>query len=278
MEFDLNEMSQLAESDGTGVDLYANIHKALRAMMTDSLLAIGRMDPLDEVDLARGTGMLLETLDFCTLHMEHETEFVNTALEARVPGAGAQIAHEHEAQLQRAALLGLAVAMLRGAPLEQREARATELYGDLALFVANNFLHMHMKATAHAAILRDHFTEEELIHIHDRLLVSIPLGELVGGLRWMLPFASPSERTRIVAKLEQKVSESTLKIVLTSVRPHLSEREWGKLTRSLDPFPNTGFAEAEWDDSSHWKALRAARHRVAAQPSGPLTAVDFVVP
>lgn len=53
MKFTQQEMKQLAEaSQAAGrEDLYAGIHKALRAVMAECLLAVGRADPTDPQDV-----------------------------------------------------------------------------------------------------------------------------------------------------------------------------------------------------------------------------------
>jgi hypothetical protein len=44
MKIDTHEMRQVAAAQAPRMDLYAGIHKALRALMADTLLAVGRMD------------------------------------------------------------------------------------------------------------------------------------------------------------------------------------------------------------------------------------------
>ena len=96
MKIDTQEMRQVAATQAPRMDMYAGIHKALRALMADTLLAVGRMDGGDDLELAQTTQRVVELLDFCSSHLAHENEFVHAAIEARAPGASAAIAHEHE--------------------------------------------------------------------------------------------------------------------------------------------------------------------------------------
>ena len=68
MKIDTNELQQLTEA-APRFDLYGGIHKALRALMGDTLVAVGRMDCDDELELARTTERVMELLDFCLLHL-----------------------------------------------------------------------------------------------------------------------------------------------------------------------------------------------------------------
>ena len=54
MKIDTQEIAEIAATQPAvpRVDLYAGIHKALRAFMTDTLLGLGRMDVEDDLDFA----------------------------------------------------------------------------------------------------------------------------------------------------------------------------------------------------------------------------------
>ena len=96
MKLDPKELASVAAASAPRVDMYSGIHKALRALMADTLLAVGRMDADDGLERAQVTERVLELLQFCAGHLQHENEFVHAAIEARAPGASAQIGHEHE--------------------------------------------------------------------------------------------------------------------------------------------------------------------------------------
>jgi hypothetical protein len=101
-------------TDAPRVDMYAGIHKAMRALMADTLLALGRMDCDDGLELAQTTQQVLALMDACASHLKHENEFIHAALEARAPGASAVIAHEHDDHLAHIGrLAGAATALLR---------------------------------------------------------------------------------------------------------------------------------------------------------------------
>ena len=130
--------------------MYSGIHKALRAFMADTLLAVGRMDPADEADVGQVSTRVLELVAVCAGHLQHENDFVHAAIEARAPGASAAIAHEHEHEdhVKHIARLSDLVVVLRAAVPEARGTAAARLYRELALFMAENFEHMHVEETA----------------------------------------------------------------------------------------------------------------------------------
>ena len=234
MKNDTQEMRQVAAAQAPRVDMYGGIHKALRAMMADTLLAVGRMDTDDALELAQVTERVLTLLDSCASHLKHENEFVHAAIEARAPGASERIAHEHDEHEKEIASLAGAVAELRGCGAEQRAAVALDLYRALSLFVAENYQHMHVEETAHNAVLWARYTDAELLEIHDRLVASIPPAEMMAVARWMVPFMNPAERAGLLGGIRQNAPAPAFQAILDTVRPHLTESEWAKLARALD--------------------------------------------
>ncbi|MDM0034174.1 hemerythrin domain-containing protein [Variovorax sp. J22P271] len=233
MNIDPRELRHVAEATAPRVDMYAGIHKALRALMADTLLAVGRMDSEDALERAQVTQRVLELLDFCRSHLKHENDFIHPALEARAPGASGQIAHEHEEHLRAIVALAQQTTALLQCEAGGCPAAALALYRALSLFIAHNFEHMHVEETAHNAVLWARYTDAELIEIHDALVASIPPDEMMYVLRWMVPFMNPIERAAMLGDMRAHAPAPAFAAALEVVRPHLGEREWAKLGLSL---------------------------------------------
>lgn len=237
MKIDSQELRQVAATQAPRLDMYGGIHKALRALMADTLLAVGRMDSEDELEFAQVSQRVVELLDFCASHLKHENDFVHPAIEARAPGASDVIAHEHEAHEQHIAALHDMVEAARAATAGQRGLLSQDLYRSLALFIADNFQHMHVEETAHNAVLWARYTDAELVAIHDALVASIPPDEMMFAARWLVPFMNPAERVGLLSDIRAKAPAPAFQAILDTVRPHLSHAEWAKLARSLDLVP-----------------------------------------
>ena len=192
-----------AAQSSTRVDLYVGIHKAMRAMMADALLAVGRMDPLDAVERNAVGARVLDLLDFCMSHLRHENQFVHTAIEARAPGASEAVAQDHVEHEANIARLKAVTETLRGSTdASGATSAALGLYRDLALFVAENFQHMHTEETAHNTVLWARYTDAELMGIHGALVASIPQVEMLRTMRWLVPYMNPGERTAMLAGMQ----------------------------------------------------------------------------
>lgn len=219
-------------------DMYAFIHKALRVQMSDTLAACGRLDPNDAEEVAERAAQLRALLDACRSHLAHENEFIHAAIEARAPGAAAVTAGDHDHH--RAALKALDAALstlLAADDVPARAAAAHALYRRLALFVADNFQHMEVEERDNNAALWAHYSDEELVAIHDRLVASIPPQELAAILRWLLPSIAAPERAAVLGDMAQKAPPAVFAGLLQLARQHLSPRDWFKLTLALGPMP-----------------------------------------
>lgn len=243
MKIDPKELNHVAAAEAPRFDMYAGIHKALRALMADTLLAVGRMDVDDELEGAQVTQRVLELLEFCASHLKHENEFLHTAIEARAPGASEAIAHDHEEHLRHIAELSQLVGELRAGDPAQRPRLALRLYHALSLFIAGNFQHMHVEETAHNAVLWARYTDAELLAIHDALIASIPPEEMMFTARWIVPFQNPRERAALVGGMRASAPPAAFEALLDTVRPHLATHEWAKLARALGLAPVPGLVE-----------------------------------
>ena len=125
MKIEPRELAEIAatQSAAPRVDLYAGIHKALRAFMTDTLLGLGRMDVEDDLDFAQGCQRVAQLLDVLQAHLEHENRFVHSAIEARAQGGSLVVADEHEGHERAILRLVRAVADLMACARADRAPR-----------------------------------------------------------------------------------------------------------------------------------------------------------
>lgn len=235
MKIDTREIAEIAAAQPAEPreNLYAGIHKALRAFMADTLLGLGRMDVDDELEFTQGCQRVAQLLEMCQAHLEHENRFIHPAIEARAPGASQTAGDDHQGHEQAIQRLARALHGLAGCARSARAAHAHALYHELALFVAHNFEHMHLEETAHNAALWQHYTDAELQAVHGALVSSIPPGEMMLVMRWMLPCMAPAERLALLAGMRQQAPQEAFGAVLDVVRPQLTAREWDKLMAGL---------------------------------------------
>jgi hypothetical protein len=221
----------------TRFDMYAFIHKALRAMMTDAVVALGRLDVNEAEDMAQTLARLRALLSACASHLQHEEDFIHPVIEARLPGAARLTTDDHRHHRVQIAALESAVGALEQASLGQRAMLAHALYLALAAFVADNLQHMQIEERDNNAALQAAYTDEELLAIHDRLVASIPPQEMAATLRWMLPNLSAPERAALLGGMALSLPRAAFDGVLVLARQNLNPRDWLKLMMALGPMP-----------------------------------------
>lgn len=216
------------------LDLYAGIHKAMRAMMADLVTAAGRMDPDDGRDVHATLERVAEGLHLAEEHLRLEDRFMHPALEAKRPGASARAALEHAGHEEEFARLREAVADLRAAAGPARRTAAYRLYLALARWMAGNFLHMEYEELHHNPVLWETYTDEELGALHARLLAAVPPPDMMAVQRWMVPSIDHAERVAQFTGLRRGAPAAVFERVLAIARETLGEGDWEKLSRALD--------------------------------------------
>ncbi len=209
-------------------DLYAAIHKGLRACMSHVLVRVGRLDAHDAAEVAEVGAELQMLLTVCRHHVEHEETMIHPALRERAPGCCDAIADDHVGHRQTIDALEARLAELPGRP----DAVAA-LYRELGEFVAHNLEHMQREEREHNAALWATHTDEELLAIERRIVASLTPIEHEFGARWMLPHLTPAERARLVGAMRAEAPAAVFEGLLAGLRPLLGGRDWAKLARAL---------------------------------------------
>jgi hypothetical protein len=203
-------------------DIYATIHKAMRHRMGVTLLRIGNMDANDAVDCRQALDEFEGLLVLCVDHIQHENDFIHPAIEALLPGASTCVADQHEDHLKDIARLRDEASCLEAeVDPTTRRVLAVRLYRQLALFIADNFQHMHLEETANNAALRDLYTDESIIKLHDRLLASVAPDAHLALLRWTFPAMTPAERSDMLSNAAKRMPADAFRVLLATANESL---------------------------------------------------------
>ena len=215
------------------VDLYAGIHKALRLMMSRTLTRVGSTDPTEADQVAGALDQVTSLLALCELHLKDENQFVHPALERAQPGSAARIAAEHDHHAESIADLRDLAALVADSRDCARAAALGRLYRALALFVADNFLHMHIEETAHNAVLWASYDDAELMAIEQSIVASIPPAAMAESLHWFFPALHAGERAAMLAGMRQGMPPEPFQGILEIARASLRQDEHARLIRAL---------------------------------------------
>lgn len=228
------EPTETAAANSARFDIYRNVHKGLRAFMSDTLMRVARMDPDDPGERDPVLFQVRQLLEILDAHIKHENEHVHPAIEARCSGSSQQITGEHESHHQAIARVEARLEAIGNARQRQaRGAAALALYRELALFIGENFEHMEAEESLHNSALWATYTDEEIHGIHQRLLSAVEPAKMAIFLRWIVPNLSHPERCEMLAGMQQGMPPEAFEKVLELVRPHLGTRDWSKLGSAL---------------------------------------------
>jgi Hemerythrin HHE cation binding domain len=214
-------------------DEYRFIHKALRLFMADTLAAVGRMDPADPSDIADTIKQVRDLLASCRSHLEHENAFVHTSMEARAPGSAARIANEHVHHRDAIGDLARDTAVLEESSGPARMAAADALYSKLALFIGENFVHMHTEETENNAVIWATHSDQDILSIHRAIMAALTPDEMASGARWMIAALNPPQRAALLSEIRQSAPPPVFEGLLGMAKAHLSDLEWRKLAQAM---------------------------------------------
>jgi hypothetical protein len=167
------------------------------------------------------------------VHLEHEERFIHPALEARRPGSSADSHGDHAGHLRAFEALQAAVRAVEWNPPSQRAQALLQLYRQLALFVAENFEHMHVEETQNHAVLTSCYSEEEVLALNQRLVAAVKPADMATALRWMVPASHAGERAAQLCGMQRAAPAPVFAGVLDIVAPHLNDRDRAKLNAAL---------------------------------------------
>jgi hypothetical protein len=184
-------------------------------------------------EVAATLTQLRELLDLCELHIKHEDEFIHQALERAHPGSAARIHDEHLQHQETIDGLRDLIGLITDTQQQARSAALGRLYHALALFVAENFEHMHVEETEHNALLWAHYTDADLIAIERALIASIPPVMMVKSVRWFMPGLNAPERAEMLGGMKAGMPPEPFLGMLDIARRTIAPADFAKLTRAL---------------------------------------------
>jgi hypothetical protein len=222
-----------ASSAHSRFDLYRDIHKALRAAMTDTLVRVGATDASDATELAETLATVRTLTDLCAHHVEIENTFVHPAIEARAPRASERIGGEHDHHLLAIMDLEEDVAVVEAAVPAGRATALLRLYHHLSSFVAENFEHMLVEETVHNAALWACYSDAELMALEETIRGSIGPDEMMVFLRWIVPSITAVERAHLFAGMRAAMPPPSFAGAYAALTATLSTRDVAKLEQAL---------------------------------------------
>jgi len=210
------------------IELYAPVHKCLRAEAFALAHELARSDWNDGAQAAAAAGRVTRLVEFLDEHAQHEDAHL-MPLVARAASALA-LAPELESDHVRvdAALRGLATLATRigAARNGGRAALGRELERCFQRALAEQLVHLQREEHEAEPALHAQLDELELVRAHERILADIPAPRLAQWFELILPALGEEECARMLAGLYARAPHDVFEALTTPARTHLGAQAW----------------------------------------------------
>jgi len=207
----------------TTIDLYRDIHKAIRAELFDVTSTAARIDPSDPIARAALADHVRDVAALLVSHADHEDTHIQPALERELPELAARIAVEHPAlEGELDGLVELADA-----------GELAELHLALASFTGRYLLHQDVEEREVMPALAAALSFDEVLAIHQAIIASIPPDEMGRSLAIMLPAMNVDDRTELLGGMRAGAPAEVFDGVWGLARSVLEPSDVSALARRL---------------------------------------------
>ena len=218
---------------GNRYDIYRHIHKALRAMMADTLVRLGRFDSTDDDEAASLMAQVQSMCAFTESHLRHEDDHVHPAMEKACPGSAGITTAEHPEHAEACRQLSTLAARLPGASFGARAVLATQLYQQVGLFMAECLEHMLMEETTNNQVLWAAYSDAQLHALEMEIVATLTPAEHGMTLQWMIPAMTPHERLAMLDGVRGGAPVQVFIGMMEALREPLGARQWQQLADAL---------------------------------------------
>ena len=216
-------------------NIFNQVHKALRAMLYDTAIAIQRTD-FSREEQARKVFKKIETvLWLFDGHAETEDTMIFPLLKAIAPDVVDDFEQQHDADHALSHDLYNIIAAYNFARTETDMLHAgIKLLQAFNEFTAFNLQHMNKEETIINSLLWQHFTDIQLLELQKEIVSKVPpdKNEIVG--RWMIKGISDMEMIVWLSKLKQTIPAAAFNCLYSFAAQELPEERWAHISRCLE--------------------------------------------
>jgi hypothetical protein len=215
------------------LDLYKDIHKAIRVELFSVTAEAGRLDPSQEIARAALASHVHDVVDLLVGHAEHEDGAIQPVLEARLPQLAERIETEHvvlEARMAELEEMAQAATRTAGDPV----AEVHRIYLALASFTGAYLEHQDVEERVVMPALEAEVGIEEVVRIHGAILAGITPDEMARSLSLMIPAMNVDDRTAMLGGMRASAPAEAFEGVWSLVRSVLEPTDVEALARRLD--------------------------------------------
>ena len=216
------------------VDLYRDIHKAIRGELFAVTTEAGRLDPSQGIARAALATQVRDVVDFLVAHAEHEDGAIQPTLESHLPDLAERVEVDHltlEARMDDLVAMAEEAAALT---VPDPGARTHRLYLALASFTSDYLAHQDVEERVIMPALEAAVGVEEVVLIHQAIVGSIPPDQMARSLSLMLPAMNIDDRVEMLGGMRAGAPAEVFEGVWSLARSVLDPIDVTTLARRLD--------------------------------------------
>jgi hypothetical protein len=180
------------------LDLYKDIHKAIRVELFAVTAEAGRIDPSKAVARAALASHVTDVVELLRSHAEHEDAAIQPVLEARLPDLAERVEVDHLTLEARMDDLAAMAGEQADVGVAEPSGTAHRLYLALASFTSDYLAHQDIEERVIMPTLEAEVGIEDVVAIHQAILAGIPPEEMARSLALMLPAMNVDDRTALL--------------------------------------------------------------------------------
>jgi len=220
----------------TQVDLYANIHRGLRNLITHFSLQAGAVDWTDEAAVAQLAAKWEDVKMVLDAHHKHEEQHIHPLLARIIPGGHRGLEADHVAQHAVLADLDTHFQGLRDGAVqaEKRSQVGLEFYRGLNLFYAGYLQHLYREESEAQRALDLLCLPQETGAALQAILSSMPMDELLLTIDFLFPALTLAEGLGLMAAMKATAPPQVFAVLAERVRKARGEADWVRIKGRLN--------------------------------------------
>jgi hemerythrin-like domain-containing protein len=212
------------------VDLFTSIHKALRAIIYDTGPGVQVFDA-GGPERAAVLERLERTLGMLEEHHELEERAVFPHVRRFEPEMVTQLEAQHEEVRRRLGTTGNALAVVRGAGIDDGQAAAAQLNRRFNDLVAYYLTHLAYEEDTALPATQRHFSDDELQAMQAEILGAITPDRYADWMKWMLSALNRVELTDMFRGMKATAPPAALEGMKQLAAAVLGQDRWEAVAR-----------------------------------------------
>jgi hypothetical protein len=216
------------------LDLYKDIHKAIRVELFAATAEAGRLDPSQVVARGALASHVTDIVELLRSHAEHEDAAIQPVLEVRLPDLAERVEVDHLTLEARMDDLAEMAAEQAAAGVPDPGTQVQRLYLALASFTGDYLEHQDVEERVIMPALEAAVGIDDVVAIHQAILAGIPPEEMGRSLALMLPAMNIDDRTALLGGMRAGAPAEVFEGVWALAGSVLAPEDHRDLGRRLD--------------------------------------------